>query len=208
MKALLLKDFYMLKTCRIAFVVIGIFLLLSPLDGGSSFMSLYPCVLINMIPVSLLGYDEKSGWDRCCGTLPFRKSQIVSVKYLLSLLLLLAFLLLSLACNTVFAAVKESFSMEGLLEIVALQGTISLFSIGATLPFFFRWGVEKGRIAYYVALLMGCVLSSLAAQLLHDASAPQALSGAASLLLLLVFALLFALSWLLSIRFYQKREIA
>ena len=86
MKGLLLKDWYMTKKyCRYyLFLIIG-FIILSMMSSGNMFFVFYPCVLCGMIPVNLLGYDERSRFTEYAGTLPYTKTQIVSAKYLIGL---------------------------------------------------------------------------------------------------------------------------
>ena len=87
MKGLLLKDWYMMKQyCRTYPVIAVAFMALSLVDSDNLFFVFYPCLLCGMIPVILLGYDERSGWVQYSGTMPYTKIQIVSEKYLISLL--------------------------------------------------------------------------------------------------------------------------
>ena len=86
MKGLLLKDWYMMKQyCRTYPVIAVAFMALSLVDSDNLFFVFYPCLLCGMIPVILLGYDERSGWVQYSGTMPYTKIQIVSEKYLISL---------------------------------------------------------------------------------------------------------------------------
>ena len=61
MKGLLLKDWYMMKQyCRYyLFCAVG-FTALSVISSGNMFFVFYPCLLCGMIPVNLIGYDERS----------------------------------------------------------------------------------------------------------------------------------------------------
>ena len=84
------------------------------------------------------------------------------------------------------------------------------------LPFIFRFGTEKGRMAYYVSIGLFFALSYALADGLGisaaDASSIAAWgrAGTASGIVaaVLVCMALYACSWLISIRIYQKREIA
>ena len=83
MKGLLLKDWYMMKQyCRTYPVIAVAFMALSLVDSDNLFFVFYPCLLCGMIPVTLLGYDERSGWVQYSGTMPYTKIQIDSEKYL------------------------------------------------------------------------------------------------------------------------------
>ncbi len=73
MKALLLKDFYMMKKyCRSYLLVMIIFAGLSVFDPTwwMSSLSLL-CLMAAMMPVTLLGYDERSHWNEYCAALPY-----------------------------------------------------------------------------------------------------------------------------------------
>ncbi|MDE7281371.1 MAG: ABC-2 transporter permease, partial [Ruminiclostridium sp.] len=63
MKGLILKDLYMtVKYCRIYLLIAVVFIAVSFVGNDSLFFIFYPCLFCGMIPVSLLGYDERSRW--------------------------------------------------------------------------------------------------------------------------------------------------
>ena len=96
MKGLLLKDWYMIqKYCRSYILITAVFIGLSLANGENLFFTFYPCMLCGMIPVTLLGYDERSGWMQYSGTMPYAKEQIVSEKYLIGILVQLTVLLVT-----------------------------------------------------------------------------------------------------------------
>lgn len=195
MKGLLQYDWMQTKKyCRMMGVMAVFFLAIYGF-GGELFCLFFPSVLISMVPMTLLGYDEKSGWDRYCCNLPLDLGAYVSSKYLMGLMVSLPVVL-----------------AEGLLLLLAVkQGTltpgeageslmvISAVTLGApalTLPFLFRFGMEKGRIAYYVFFGGACALFSLLT-LQSQPLTQIPLLGAAILL--------YALSWGISIQAYKKR---
>ena len=86
MKGLFLKDWYMMKKyCRAYIVIAAVFIAVSVVSDDNMFFVFYPCMLCGMIPVNLLGYDERSHWVQYSGSLPYTKTQIVSAKYLIGL---------------------------------------------------------------------------------------------------------------------------
>ena len=74
------------------------------------------------------------------------------------------------------------------------------------LPFTFKYGVEKGRFAYYITIGICCgvgaFLVSAGFEIPTVTNSFWLLGAVAG-----VSILLYALSWRLSIRFYQKREL-
>ena len=109
MKGLLLKDWYMVvKYCKAYLLICLVFIGVSIMSDDNFFFILYPCILCGMIPVTLLGYDERSKWDQYCAALPYTKAQIVSGKYLLGMGTQIGMLLL----NAVILAIRFSRDME------------------------------------------------------------------------------------------------
>ena len=87
MKGLLLKDLYMMKSyCRSYLLIAVVFTAVSLIGKDNMFFMFYPCLLCGMIPVNLLAYDERSRFIRYGDTLPYKRAQIVSAKYLIGLL--------------------------------------------------------------------------------------------------------------------------
>ena len=61
MKGLLLKDWYMMKKyCRAYLLIAVVFIAVSLGNEDNMFFVFYPCLLCGMIPVNLLGYDERN----------------------------------------------------------------------------------------------------------------------------------------------------
>ena len=200
MKALLLKEFYVAsKTCRSFLLVIVVFFALSFFGRNSQFFFLYPLTMVGMIPVTLLSYDERDGWDKYSLTLPCTRAQLVSAKYLIGLifggvvfLLVELLLLIGLSMGGNF----DFLSMSSALLLMGLLGPSIL------MPFVFKFGSEKGRIAYYFVLaLLFAVIAFLIGMGFYEY-----LNGF-SWLVIAAAVLLYLGSWRLSIHFYEKREL-
>lgn len=89
MKGLLYKDWLMLKKyCRVYLLVLIVFLVVSVSAEESIFFSVYLMVLSSVLGVTLVSYDEKSGWERYCDTLPCPRELRVNEKYVFSLILM------------------------------------------------------------------------------------------------------------------------
>ena len=200
MKALLLKEFYVAsRTCRSVLLVIAVFFALSFFGRNSQFFFLYPLTMVGMIPVTLLSYDERDGWDKYSLTLPCTRAQLVSAKYLIGLifggvvfLLVELLLLIGLSMGGNF----DFLSMSSALLLMGLLGPSIL------MPFVFKFGSEKGRIAYYFVLaLLFAVIAFLIGMGFYEY-----LNGF-SWLVIGAAVLLYLGSWRLSILFYEKREL-
>ncbi|MDD6012611.1 MAG: ABC-2 transporter permease [Oscillospiraceae bacterium] len=208
MKGLLLKDFYMLKKyCRAYLLIAVVFIAVSFFSTENMFFVFYPCIFCSMIPVNLLGYDERSRFLQYSGTLPYTKAQFVSGKYVIGLLVQLAVLLATGIAQAVRMKMNGVFDFGDLAEIMLMTLVLSAVTSSVCLPFMFKWGVEKGRIAYYVTIGMICALSVVASGLFSGDWETAVPLDTVLPVLCLVGVGIYALSWYLSIVFFKKREV-
>lgn len=214
MKGLVYKDLLMLKKYGMAFFVLAVvFCAVAAMNEGSFFFFLYPVLIASMLPVTILSYDERNRWISCADTLPCSRGAVVSVKYLLVLLLLAVCLILSLLAQGVRAAYVGQFQPEGFLSMAALLCSVGLLAPSLLLPVVFKLGAERGRIAYYIIIGALCAFFVTLGMITSNGTADlpavfAILPGWGPLLILLTAsALLFFLSWQLSIYFYKKREL-
>ena len=206
MKGLFKKDLYMARAYCKTFVFIALFFLIfSFFVDDNLFFLVYPMVIVAMLPVNLLSYDEKFKWSRYCDAMPLTRSQVVTEKYLFTLLFSgLTLLLLGGVRGGLLLIQGEAAAFFQLLTLLFL---FALISPSLLLPFIFRWGPEKGRLVYY------CMIGMFCAVCLTLVNRPLTETGGFgarpldTLLVLLVCLLLFAASWRLSIRLYKTREL-
>ena len=208
MKGLLLKDWYMMKKyCKYYLFCTAAFIILSLISEGNMFFVFYPCMLCGMIPVNLIGYDERSRWMQYSGTMPYTKAQIVSGKYIIGLLTQLTIMLVIGAAQAVKMIIADDFVPGELAVLMLLLLIVSTLSSSICLPFIFKLGVEKGRTAYYVMIGFVCGASALVSGLLADQSAVEIQPNIFLALLAAVSIGVYVLSWYMSIVFFKKREI-
>ncbi len=208
MKGLLLKDWYMMKKyCRYyLFCAVG-FTVLSVMSAGNMFFIFYPCLLCGMIPVNLIGYDERSRWMQYSGTMPYTKAQIVSGKYLIGLFSQLALLLLMGAAHAVKMMLAGDFVPGEFAVLMLLMLIVSTLSSSISLPFIFKLGVEKGRTAYYVMVGFVCAASFIVSNLFKGQLGTEIKPNLVLAILAVVGIGIYVFSWYMSIVFYKKREI-
>ena len=208
MKGLILKDLYMaVKYCRAYALIAIVFLGVSVVNGDNMFFLFYPCLLCGMIPVNLLAYDERSKWLLYSAALPYSKTQLVTAKYLIGLMAQLVVLFATGVAQAVRMHLDGSMDLAGLVLLLSTVLLLSALASSIAMPFMFRWGVEKGRIAYYVMIGIVCASSFLAEDLLQGIAAGSETVGGVTPLFCLGAAALYALSWYLSIKGYEKRQL-
>lgn len=208
MKGLLLKDLYMTaKYFRVYFLLTLAVAAASFFVDGNPFFIYYPCFVCGMLPLSLQSYDEKSKWETFCQALPYTKAQIVSGKYIFGLAIQLL-VILPIAASQAFRMHRSgTFSWDIYLTMMGSLVAMGFAVSAIPMPFIFRYGVEKGRMAQYLMIAIFC--GGLVAASIWFGEALPAVRTFPALppLVFLAAAGLYALSWYLSIVFYRKREV-
>ena len=208
MKGLLLKDWYMMKKyCRAYLLIAVVFIAVSLFSNDNMFFVFYPCLLCGMIPVNLLGYDERSRWMQYSGTLPYTKTQIVSGKYLIGLLSQITILVATGVAQAAKMLIAHNFELGDFAVLMLLMLIVSTLTSSICLPFVFKLGVEKGRTAYYVMIGFVCGASVLASSILRGQLVSEIQPNLILGLVAVVGIGVYILSWYLSVVFFKKREI-
>lgn len=144
MKGLLVKDFLlMIKSKKVI-----LFMLFIGIIGGIndiSFATGYILMVLAILSLSTISYDEANHGLNTLFTLPISKSDYVKEKYLFSLIITgIGFVLV-----TILGCVSKS----GFMETLIILSTALLLAL--SLPFQLKEGNEKGRIVLFV-VVFGC----------------------------------------------------
>ena len=205
MKGLFLKDFYLIrKYCRAQLFAVVLFAGAS-LFYDNSFFRVYPGLFAAMIPVTLYSCDEREKWCSYSQTLPISKAQYVSEKYLLGLAIVFV---IAIAMGVVqgfrkAASFPEPINTALTIAELFLAGLVPLSFL---LPFLFKFGAEKGRIAYVIVIGAVCALVGIG-ESMEPIISLTAIGRFRLPLIFLLAAALYLISWLLSEYFYQRREL-
>lgn len=203
MKGLLIKDLYMARKYFKSYILLSVIFLASAMVSDNLFFLFYPCLLCSMIPVNLLAYDERGKWDVYAGTLPVSRAQIVSAKYLMGLIAQSLVLLCVGLTQLVRMKLNGDFDLAEYGSILGILLSLCFLTIAIPMPFMFKLGVEKGRMAYYVMVGVACGGSYLASSFVSEVNS----AGLSVPVLCLAAIGFYGLSWYLSIRLYEKKEI-
>ena len=204
MKGLLLKDFYVAKKNLRTFLIMILAFSLGSLavrDSGNFFLC-YGIVMMPGITMSLISYDERYHWDSYAGAMPLSREQLVTEKYLLHLGMVLVWLPVLLVLQH-FQQVPAFGGSPLTLLVAGLN--LGLLLPGILLPIIFALGTEKGRAGYYVVLFGGMILATVSEELTSlTGYVPEAMAG---IVLILLPAAVYVLSWRIAIRLYEKRSL-
>ena len=212
MKGLLLKDAYqmwyytrMIILAAVAMMLVGTFYM----KENANFFMLYGGLLLGILPMTLLAYDQSGRFSAYSAALPVTKEQLVGGKYLIGLCGMALAELLSMAAlaaaQLLWGTVSVQITVATLIQVamLTLLGNIIL------LPLTYRFGYEKARYVYYLSIgvlagLMGYFVSS------GDSALDSILPAHGSLLVLVVVLAavlaLYAVSWRLSVAWCGKAE--
>lgn len=217
MKGLLLKDAYIMwKNAKSTLLICAVFLVSGFFSSDVSFYTVFPCIMLGMMPITLLAYDENDRWSAYAAALPLSRAAVVKARYLIGLLLgvLVAALCTCATVLTVPAAggVESALASAPMLTLGLLLAG-SLLPTALLLPFAYKWSVAKARMAYLI-LTFGIVGAVSALVMSADQSQISASVGSldfdsfgAGVLLALVSLGLYALSCGISIAIYRRRDL-
>lgn len=207
MKGLLLKDFYTaIKYCRIFILIILGYLIFSCFVSESALFMVYPMIFAGIIPTTLFSYDEREKWNITCETLPCTRAQYVSGKFLMGLCFEIVALILSAIAQAVKMSLSGTFNIPEYFSLLGIMLGFGIIVPAVILPLLFRFGAEKGRIAYFIVISLLCVGTT--ALMGSDIIKPDMTSSLLIAPIICATAvMLFALSWCLSVLLYNKREL-
>ena len=204
MKGLLRKDFYLLASyCKSFLLISAVFIGLFVVEPSNFFFLLMLCIMLGMLPTTLLSYDERERWNVYSQVFPITRGQYVSVKYLIGLL-----------CSVLVALVVAAiclirFEAGALLPLLCISLACSLIPAALLLPLSFRFGTEKARYLYLAFIALAAFAGAFLITGGEGAAAASALDPAAVTWMVPLLgaggAALYGLSWLLSIWIYQRR---
>ena len=144
MKGLIIKDILSLrKNIKMMGAMLLFFAVFAFIGNDVTFVSGMATLLMTMLTVTTLAYDEASKWDRYALSLPITRKQLVLSKYLLTLLLALGGAVISLIILLTASLTGNGISVIEALATVYGLFWVSLVFTGILLPLTYKFGVEK-----------------------------------------------------------------
>lgn len=157
MKGLLLKDWY-----EICYQYRWFLILLSVAGfssatglGNAAFWGCYMMILVAMIPLNTIGYDEKSGWQEYSRCFPLSSRKLVLEKYLLGVIAQIVAVGVYLLFSAVFYFIPGVGNTgRDFFMILAAMITVGFFPLAWMLPLNIRFGLEKARVYLILFLIV------------------------------------------------------
>lgn len=156
-RGLLLKDIFELwAQCRVQLVLTGVYLLLPLFIKGIGLFASAGMMLLAMMPIYALGYDERCRWERYALAMPVRKSDLFWSRFLLGVI--------AIALGAAVQALAALLTGRGeLLSSLAVTAPSAVVYLLITLPLMMKLGVEKGRFLLLLLTMAFMLLSGAAA---------------------------------------------
>ena len=217
MKGLIIKDLCVIKNqMRSLLLILVFFVFISIINKDATFiLFLVPFYMI-MILITTFSYDEFNKWECYWNSLPLSRKEIVKAKYLLFNATSLIVLVLGILASIIVPNFIENTTFESIYaSIIGVAFGICLV-ISLLIPFYYKFGSQKGRIMLFLtitilALIIG-IITSLDifnnVELMNIINSLNNLSlGMFTLLLIIVTVIIMTISYYISVRIYNNKEL-
>ena len=215
MLGFVLKDFLVLRKnilYYLAFLVIYGFLAVTGVFPYSVLAGLVALVGM-MLPMSSFAFDDQARWEKFAASTPAGRRGVVQGKYLFALLNTAAATVLvgvSLTAMSLLKTVEAEVWWEP-LAVVGVCACVTLLLDSLILPFLLKYGAEKTRmlsILIFAAVFGGMALLAFLVEHDFHLPAPSPLVVTLAPVLLAVgSAAALAVSYAVSVRLYEKKEL-
>ena len=212
MKALLLKDWFVLKSQYRFYILLYLFVGALGLLSDTGYLNAYCMIVMSTISTNLLQNDENCRFLTYADVTPILRKQVVAEKYGMNLILI-AVTCLYMVLFRVLAGILHgnlTESMAEMLPVFCLFVSVGTLMTGISFPLLFRWGTMKGKMIALVIYggVAGIFAGGYVALTLHwfvggEAIQIPILAGIAAVCLFVVY----PVSYLLAVRWYERREL-
>lgn len=214
MKGLIIKDILNLrKQIKIVLFIIFFYVVFFSIGFNSEDSNTQPSVISGLIIflsvttfIASFSYDEYSKWDKYAASLPITRKSIVLSKYILSLL----FVVLGVIISTIYACIliitKNNINMLEFALSTGMIVMVALLIIGFLIPALYKFGAERARLVLVAIAFIPTVIIMLLTR--FNISAPSESTIELFFKLLPVISILFfVLSFFVSCRIYESKEL-
>ncbi len=217
MKGLLIKDLHIVwKQTKVMLLVILGYTCIGSISDGNTFWASFSVIFMSMIPITVMGMDERSKWEKYAVMLPYSKKEMVLSKYILgiggSAVVIILYSILKIIAMTVKGISFQPMVFVGEMLPIMLA---PCFFLGINLPIMFKMGTEKGRMWFILSMVVLMIGASLIMSYLNEAPIDSivgninniSITGTIGVIVTAISIIFLIASMILSIRLYEKKEI-
>lgn len=210
MKGLITKELIMLKKQLFALSVLIITFSAASIWGELSFCMVIP-MFLSIFSINSLTVDEQSKWQQYSISLPYSRKIIVSSKYVTTIIVLMISVLVLTVCYFIsgFVHSEHSIKLSLLISGGLLTGTVYPILF---FPLALKLSSLNGRtVLFIINAVFGGILGALACTFLDsEFSSDVSVFSRFEFLPLIILAVvivLYLISWIISIKIYEKRDL-
>ena len=216
-KGLIIKDLSNIKSYKMTILFLLIIFSMTSFmnDTITTFMPVFITLCFGMMATSSFNYDNLANSDRYILSFPLNKKDIVKAKYIYIILFTLIGAIIGITLSIILQMIKtkEGVNMENIIStsIGALFGMmiLQMFQI----PIIYKFGAEKGRLIQMIGIVIIMIIGSSITVFFIKVS-PFSLDEFLIMLeqyglaiIGVVVVLLYLLSYKISLKIYNEKEI-
>lgn len=214
MKGLLTKEKYSMWHNGKVFLLIPLFYLAAMLIsvfGRHNGLDFFPLEMIylfmGLIPISTCNVEIQSRWHNYCMTMPYSRSTIVSSKYISSLIIVALTTVMCSAMLGICVLLGGAVSAESLAGMTFMGIGCGLMPATLFFPLHFKFYSTVGGARLLFSGLVGGLIGGMNAFFLNFTEDAGAGMTRGLFIFMLVMMALFALSWLISIAVFRRKDV-
>lgn len=200
------KDLYSIKSNIKIYSLIFVAYAILGLQKGNSF-AIFPAFFSVILFMSTFSYDEFNKWNAYSSTFPNGRKNLVKAKYLSALVFLFSVVALSEIISLVIGLIQQNFKVSPMLSDIVMSCTIVMIIQAITLPFIFKFGVEKQRIIFVVIMGAGAALIAASSSLEGISIISNFIYKHWMVILLSISIVGYFISYKISERIFLKKEL-
>ena len=208
MKAVLKNDWYSVRYLILILIVISVFSswlnCVTPEEG--CFNRASPLIYAAFLPPALYMMDERVKWGRFAAALPGKRCDYVNSKYISVIFSLIADMTVMTICHFIIKLSIEKNDPIEHLPVLVLGLSASLIMCSILLPITTAFGSKAGIVSFFITITLCGVVAGYYDAMIEDgnASLPDFGQG---MIFLGAAAIIYILSWLISVLIYNHREL-
>lgn len=208
MKALLIKDLYMLQKQLKSVVILALFFIfLSFLFNQGLFLISMALVMGTLQVTTAFTFEEMCHWNRFARSLPIKKQTVIASKYVLSLALTIGMIVLFSPILFLVNYGDAIIPTSELFAIIAVSLTLGLTITAFIIPIYIQFGATKGRVILFAVIFLpifGLGIITENVQLPSIETLNKLISASYYAPLFSLILVLF--SYMISIKLYSKKQ--
>ena len=207
LKGLILKDLYLVRIqILIVAIVLAVYIVMALISSGGgsigTFTGTYSVVVMSLLPITILNFDEKSKWGRYSAAMPVSRRANVLSKYIIMVVLSV---INAAVIGLVYTLSKESARMIFIVFILAASLTTGpvVTALG------YKFGSTNARFIFTAVIFVAVISAVAMAGGISISFGNELGSGLtiAALIFLAVSALVCLASYMISAHIYENKDL-